>query len=166
VILWAVAILVFLLDRWTKTLITSHFLPGQSAIFIPHVVWWTYVQNTRGAFGLFGSQPALLIALALLVLVLFAYAFRDSVRTSLTVRIAFGAIVGGAAGNIVDRLQHQYVVDFIDFKYIWPNVFNAADSCITIGVIVLILSSLRADRKRAAPAPASVQPHDSIKRSG
>ena len=149
-ILWIVAIAVFLLDRWTKSLVSAHFLPGQSMIVVPHLLWFTYVQNTHGAFGMFGSQPALLIGLALLVLVLFAYAFRDAVQSSRLVRIAFGAIVGGAAGNIADRLQHQYVVDFIDFKTIWPNVFNAADSCITVGVIVLILASLRADRKRSA----------------
>ncbi|MGA2392468.1 MAG: signal peptidase II [Candidatus Lustribacter sp.] len=147
-ILWIVAIAVFLFDRWTKSLIATHFLPGQSAIVVPHLLWFTYVQNTHGAFGLFGSQPALLIGLALVVLVLFAYAFRDAVRTSALVRVAFGAIVGGAAGNIVDRLQHQYVVDFIDFKTIWPNVFNAADSCITVGVIVLILASLRSSPPR------------------
>jgi len=153
VILWIVAALVFLLDRWTKSLITAHFIPGESAIVVPHFLWWTYVQNTHGAFGMFGSQPALLIGLALLVLAVFAYAFRDAVRSSLLVRIAFGGIVGGAAGNIVDRLQHQYVVDFIDFKTIWPNVFNAADSCITIGVVVLILASLRAERKRPEHVP-------------
>jgi len=147
VILWIVALAVFLLDRWMKSLIATHFVPGQSAIVVPHLLWFTYVQNTHGAFGMFGSQPALLIGLALIVLVLFAYAFRDAVRTSALLRVAFGAIVGGATGNIVDRLQHQYVVDFIDFKTIWPNVFNAADSCITIGVIVLILASLRAERK-------------------
>jgi signal peptidase II len=149
VILWIVAALVFFLDRWTKSLITANMYPGQSAIVVPHLLWWTYVQNTHGAFGMFGSQPVLLIGLALVVLALFAYAFRDAVKSSLLVRIAFGAIVGGAAGNIVDRLQHQYVTDFIDFKNIWPNVFNAADSCITVGVIVLILASLRSDRKRA-----------------
>ena len=148
-ILWIVAVVVFLLDRWTKSLIATHFVPGQSEIVVPHLLWFTYVQNIHGAFGMFGSQPVLLIGLALVVLVLFAYAFRDAVRTSALVRVAFGAIVGGAAGNIVDRLQHQYVVDFIDFKTIWPNVFNAADSCITVGVIVLILASLRAERKRA-----------------
>jgi signal peptidase II len=147
VILWIVAVVVFLVDRWTKSLITTHFLPGQSEIVVPHLLWWTYVQNTRGAFGLFGSQPVLLIGLAIVVLLLFAFAFRDAVRSSLLVRIAFGGIVGGAAGNIVDRLQHQYVVDFIDFKTIWPNVFNAADSCITVGVIVLILASLRTERR-------------------
>jgi signal peptidase II len=157
-ILWIVAIVVFLFDRWTKSLITSHLLPGQSMLVVPHVLWWTFVQNTHGAFGLFGSQPVLLIGLALLVLALFAYAFRDAVKSSLVVRIAFGGIVGGAAGNIVDRLQHQFVVDFIDFKNIWPNVFNAADSCITVGVIVLILASLMTDRKKTAAAatPAAV----------
>ena len=146
-ILWIVAIVVFLVDRWTKALITAHLYPGQSMIVVPHALWWTYVENTHGAFGLFGSQPVLLIGLALLVLALFAFAFRDAVRSSMIVRVAFGGILGGAAGNIVDRLQHQYVVDFIDFKTIWPNVFNAADSCITVGVIVLILASLRTDGK-------------------
>jgi signal peptidase II len=162
VILWIVAALVFLLDRWTKSLITTHMYPGQSAIVVPHLLWWTYVQNTHGAFGMFGSQPVLLIGLALVVLVVFAYAFRDAVKSSLTVRIAFGGIVGGAAGNIVDRLQHHYVTDFIDFKNIWPNVFNAADSCITIGVIVLILASLRSDRKRVLPPASPVQPRDPV----
>ena len=150
-ILWIVAALVFLLDRWTKSLIAAHLYPGQSMIVVPHLLWFTYVQNTHGAFGLFGSQPALLIGLALLVLALFALAFRDAVRSSAIVRIAFGGIVGGAAGNIVDRLQHHFVVDFIDFKTIWPNVFNAADSCITIGVIFLIVFSIRNDPKKALP---------------
>jgi signal peptidase II len=147
-ILWIVAALVFLLDRWTKSLVTAHLYPGQSMLVVPHVLWFTFVQNTHGAFGLFGSQPVLLIGLALLVLALFAFAFRDAVRSSGVVRIAFGAILGGAAGNIVDRLQHHFVVDFIDFKNIWPNVFNAADSCITVGVIVLILYSIKNDRRK------------------
>ncbi len=114
-ILWIVALVVLALDRWTKSLVMAHFLPGESTIVVPHLLWFTYVQNTHGAFGLFGSQPALLIGLALAVLVLFFYAFRDAMRTSVVIRAAFGAIVGGAAGNIIDRLQHQYVVDFIDF---------------------------------------------------
>jgi signal peptidase II len=151
-ILALVAVVVFVIDRWTKMLIATHLFPGQSMIVVPHVLWWTYVQNTHGAFGLFGSQPVLLIGLALVVLAVFAFAFRDAVRSSLLVRIAFGAIVGGASGNIVDRLQHQYVVDFIDFKNVWPNVFNAADSCITVGVIVLILASMGSERaKTSAP---------------
>jgi len=57
-------------------------------------------------------------------------------------------IVGGAIGNIVDRLHYTFVVDFIDFYRIWPNIFNVADACITTGVALLILSSL-VTRRRA-----------------
>ncbi len=148
-ILWLVAVAVFALDRYTKHLILTSFMPGESRIVVPHLLWWTYAQNTHGAFGLFGNSPALLVVLALAVLTLFAFAFRDAARRSLLVRIAFGGIVGGAAGNIADRLQQQFVVDFIDFKTIWPNIFNVADSCITIGVVLLIVSSLRREDRPA-----------------
>ncbi|GAC1421466.1 MAG: signal peptidase II [Candidatus Velthaea sp.] len=145
-ILWVVAVLAFALDRLSKHLIVAAFMPGESRIVVPHFLWWTYVQNTHGAFGLFGSSPVILIGLALAVLALFFFAFKDAAQRSMLVRIAFGAIVGGAAGNIVDRLQQRFVVDFIDFKTIWPNVFNVADSCITVGVVLLILSSLRREQ--------------------
>jgi signal peptidase II len=155
ILLWLVALVIFALDRWTKTIVLHSFLPGESRLVIPHLLWWTYVQNTHGAFGLFGNSPVMLIVLALIVLAVFAFAFRDQVigrhrgrvdaHTQL-VRIAFGMILGGALGNIVDRFQHQWVVDFIDFKPIWGNVFNVADASITIGVALLVLASLRRER--------------------
>jgi len=55
-------------------------------------------------------------------------------------------ILGGAIGNIIDRLHFRYVVDFIDFFRIWPNIFNVADACITSGVILLILASVATRR--------------------
>ena len=149
ILLWLVALGVFLLDRWTKSIVLASFLPGESRLVIPHLLWWTYVQNTHGAFGLFGNSKWTLIVLAVIVLALFAYVFRDAVRYSNLVRIAFGMIAGGAVGNIVDRFQHEWVVDFIDFKPIWGNVFNVADACITIGVGLLIISQLRRERRRA-----------------
>jgi signal peptidase II len=130
------------LDQYTKHLVTGNFLPGESRFVIPHLLKWTYEQNQHGAFGLFGSSPVLLILMALIVLLIFWYSFRDQARHSLLVRVAFGMILGGAIGNIVDRLHYRYVVDFIDFYRIWPNIFNVADACITIGVILLILASL------------------------
>lgn len=143
-ILWIVAIAVFLLDRWSKSVVLSHFAPGESRLVVPHLLWFTFVQNTHGAFGLFGNSPLLLIGLAVLVLALFAWAFRDAVQRSNLVRVAFGMIAGGAVGNVIDRLQHHWVVDFIDFKTIWPNVFNVADACITVGVGLLIIASITA----------------------
>ena len=146
IIVALVAAVVFLLDRWTKTIVLHSFLPGESRLVIPHLLWWTYVQNTHGAFGMFGNSPLLLIVLAVIVLAVFTYAFRDAVRRSKLVRVAFGMIVGGAIGNIVDRFQHRWVVDFIDFRTIWPNVFNVADACITVGVGLLVLSQLIRER--------------------
>ena len=123
-------------------------MPGESRFVVPHLLKWTYEQNQHGAFGLFGSSPVLLIGMAVIVLLVFWFSFRDQAERSLLVRIAFGMIVGGAIGNIIDRLHLRYVVDFVDFYRIWPNIFNVADACITIGVILLILSSL-ATRRRA-----------------
>ncbi|MDQ6826502.1 MAG: signal peptidase II [Candidatus Eremiobacteraeota bacterium] len=136
----------FAIDQFTKHAIAGKFMPGESRIVIPHFLKWTFEENQHGAFGLFGSQPWLLIGMALVVLVLFWYSFRDLAARSVLVRIAFGMITGGAIGNIVDRVHFHYVVDFIDFYRIWPNVFNVADSGITIGVALLILSSLAPHR--------------------
>lgn len=149
VVLFVVALVVFVLDWLAKMAVLGAFLPGESRLVIPHLLWFTYVQNTHGAFGLFGNSPVLLVVLALAVLALFGYAFRDAVQSSGLVRVAFGMIAGGAIGNIVDRLRHGFVVDFIDFRTIWPNVFNVADACITVGVVLLILSSLRTRGARA-----------------
>lgn len=144
--LWLSALLVLIADQVSKRLVMHVLLPNESRVAIPHVLWWTYVQNTHGAFGLFGDSAALLIVMALIVLGVFWIAFRDAARHSLIVRIAFGAIVGGAIGNIVDRLHYHFVVDFIDLRW-WP-VFNVADSCISIGVLTLVLVSLRSESIR------------------
>jgi signal peptidase II len=144
----SIAALVILADQLTKRWILAHFMPGESRIVIPHILRWTFEQNQHGAFGLFGSSPVLLIGMALVVLAVFWFSFRDAARKSRVVRVAFGLILGGAIGNIIDRLHFHYVVDFVDFYKIWPNVFNVADACITTGVILLILSSL-ASRRRA-----------------
>jgi signal peptidase II len=144
----AVAVAVLWADQWTKSLVARSFLPGESRYFIPHFLKWTYERNVHGAFGLFGNNAVLLIAMAIVVLVLFWFSFRDAAARSMTVRIAFGMIVGGAIGNIVDRVHYGYVIDFIDFYRIWPNIFNVGDSCITIGVGLLLLSSLVTRRHR------------------
>ena len=123
---------------------------GESRIVVPHLLKWTYMQNFHGAFGMFGSNGALLIGMAVVVLFVFWLSFRSAAAQSRLVCIAFGLIVGGAIGNIVDRVHYGYVVDFIDFYRIWPNIFNVGDSCITSGVILLLFSSLGKSRRSAA----------------
>jgi len=140
------ALAVLALDQWSKRVVASSFLVGESRPVIPHALYWTYVQNHAGAFGLFGTQSWLLVVMAIVVLGVFWYAYRELVARSLVVRLAFGGIAGGAIGNVIDRFHYGFVVDFIDLRW-WP-VFNVADSCITIGVVLLILTSFR--RERAA----------------
>ena len=145
---WLAAALVLALDQYTKGTVVASFASGESRVAVPHLLYWTYVQNHAGAFGLFGTQPWLLVGMALAVLGAFWFAFRDQAAQSPLVRVAFGAIVGGAVGNIVDRFHYGYVVDFIDLRW-WP-VFNVADSCISIGVALLLIASLQRDRRPAS----------------
>jgi signal peptidase II len=147
------AIAVLAADQYSKAWIVRTCASIQQyqrscRVIIPGLLNWTYEQNVHGAFGLFGNSAVLLIGMAIVVLVVFWFSFRDAAARSRTVRIAFGMIVGGAIGNIVDRLHYGYVVDFIDFYRIWPNIFNVADSCITVGVGLLLLSSLVTRRHR------------------
>jgi signal peptidase II len=145
-----VAIAVLWADQITKRWITTHCVAEVHACrtIVPNFLVWTYERNVHGAFGLFGSNAVMLIGMAIVVLVLFWFSFRDAAARSRTVRIAFGMIVGGAIGNIVDRLHYGYVIDFIDFYRIWPNIFNIGDSCITVGVGLLLISSLVTRRHR------------------
>jgi signal peptidase II len=143
-----IAMLVVAADQYTKHVVATTFMPEESRIVIPHVVYLTYVQNSHGAFGLFGSHPLLLAAFASAVLIGFFLWYRSTGSAGITTHIAFGLILGGAIGNIADRMRLSYVVDFIDFRW-WP-VFNVADSAISIGVILLLVRMLIHDRKAQA----------------
>ena len=151
-LLAALALAVITVDHVTKTAVADRFLPGESRIVVPHVLYLTYVQNYHGAFGLFGTHPLLLTAAASAVLVSFYLWYRKE-GAATQVHIAFALIFGGAVGNIIDRLRFGYVHDFIDFR-VWP-VFNVADSAITIGVGLLLLQMLVREKHQEA---ASVTP--------
>lgn len=146
---FAVAGLVVIADQLSKRAISSAFLPDESRIVIPHLLYLTYVHNYRGAFGLFGVHPLALAVAAAIIVVIFYAGYRQGGATTST-HIAFGLILGGAIGNIIDRLRFHYVIDFIDLRW-WP-VFNLADSCITVGVVLLLVRMLWHDRRSTLPA--------------
>jgi signal peptidase II len=144
VVLYAVAAGAYLLDRLTKFL-AVRYLAGEPPVqVIPHVVQLRYTTNAGGAFGLFGSQPWLFFAATLLVCAVIAIA---STRLSSSVgAVGLGLILGGALGNLTDRILRGpgvsgRVVDFIDF-HVWP-VFNTADSAIVVGALVILVAGLR-----------------------
>jgi signal peptidase II len=155
-----VSLAVLLLDQWTKGIVTRAFDVHQSRTLIAGLFDITYVRNSGAAFGLFASvdssiKAILLNSIAVLVfLVVSAYALRSSHR-SIRLQLGFALILGGAVGNLLDRVRFGYVVDFLDFSisgHHWP-AFNVADSAICVGVGLLFLDMLRNEGEEAAAAP-------------
>ena len=137
---WLISGLTLLADRLTKQLVIASFHPGQSLPLIPSILHLTYVQNTGAAFGLFKGRQLLFIVISVAVIGWISRELLTRPPTDARVTWACGLILGGAVGNLIDRLRVGYVVDFIDLR-VWP-VFNVGDSAITIGIALLLWHSL------------------------
>ena len=147
---YALAALVVVLDQATKWVVLELLAFGESVPALPFLAW-TRTCNTGVAFSLFQGFSAGFAVLAALVSAYLAYEIwrcRGGVEGA-----AYGLILGGALGNLVDRLLHGCVVDFVHVHYGWFNfpVFNVADSAITVGAALWIgLVVLESKRKKAA----------------
>ena len=140
----AVVFLVVLFDRLTKIFFSNILAEGESLPIIRNILHMTLVHNTGIAFGLFKGQDLVfivvpVIAIVLLVYNIYYYKYNNEELSRLYI-VAISLILGGAIGNLVDRIQHGYVIDFIDFQ-VWP-VFNVADSAITIGAVIIALNCI------------------------
>ena len=155
------AIVIFLLDQITKKVVTQGMVQHESISVIPNLLNITYIHNRGAVFGL-GSNvtsPYLSWGLSILSVVSLAiilvYFLRLNVRNP---RMYFGLslVLGGAIGNLYDRLRYGYVIDFIDlhwFDHHWP-FFNVADMSICIGVGLLLISmSAKAEETDTVPEP-------------
>jgi signal peptidase II len=134
-------------DRVTKFFAERH-LAGEAPLeVIPRVFQLRFTTNPGGAFGLFGRAAWLFVGASLVVIVIILFSSRRP--PSRLGAVALGLVLGGALGNLTDRLVRGpgfsgEVVDFLDF-HVWP-VFNVADSCIVVGAALLLMTG--------APAPA------------
>ena len=143
----AVAVLIVVLDLWTKN-IATHSLTLYRPEALTSWLNLTLAHNYGAAFSFLsdagGWQRWLFTGLASVVtIVLIVWLFRLPAREKMTAA-ALGLIIGGAVGNLIDRINHGYVVDFIDVYYgdwHWP-AFNLADSAITCGVVLLLIDGL------------------------
>ena len=139
------ALLVVLVDQLSKLWIRSNLAIGES-LFEVGFFRLTYVHNSGAAFGLFQGQSFLLAIIALVIvaaLLLYTLFFHHRLPFSdnRLGRLAIGLVLGGATGNLIDRVHIGYVTDFIDFGF-WP-AFNVADSAIVVGTIILAYSLIR-----------------------
>lgn len=146
--LWpfGLALLIIVVDQSIKRYMV-HLLRSQDPVqIVGELLQLTLVTNTGVAFGLFqGFSQVLSVLSAVLMLVVLFYLIKTLGR-SLIITFALSLVLGGALGNLIDRVRLGYVVDFIKLPY-WP-AFNVADSCIVVGVCVLVLHMLWEDRRQ------------------
>jgi signal peptidase II len=149
--LFILAALVVLADRLSKLWIVAHINSGYAITVIPGIFRLTHVLNTGAAFSLFADslsplavRNALIAFSVLAVVIVFVMLWR-SARDLDPTSVAFALILGGAIGNLYDRIKLGHVIDFLEVHivhYHWPD-FNVADSCIVIGACLLILEIFR-----------------------
>ena len=138
------ALAVFVVDQVLKSVVEASMLAGESIPVIPGFLSITYIRNDGGAFGILGgSQLLLLVGSVVAVGVVLWMLFAE--QRSRLATLACGLILGGAAGNLLDRLTTGEVTDYVHFSF-W-YVFNAADAAITVGVALLMLSTFRMQEK-------------------
>jgi signal peptidase II len=153
-LMFVIAAVVVVLDRVTKLWIVAHIKPGHAILVIPKVFRLTHVLNTGAAFSMFeGSASPLLVRNLLIgfsiaaVVVVLALIWKMGRSVTLT-SVALALILGGAVGNLYDRVRYAHVVDFLEvhiIHYHWPD-FNVADSSIVVGACLLLLEMLRTPR--------------------
>jgi signal peptidase II len=145
-----ISLAILTLDQWSKWLVEANLSLHEAWRLIPGFLNFVHVRNTGVAFGMFPAHGDLrgtlmLASLGLLALSFVAWYFWTAPRSDRTLLCSLALVMGGAVGNLIDRLANGGVTDFIDFNfrgYHW-HTFNIADSAITIGISLMILGALR-----------------------
>lgn len=145
---------VFIADRLSKLWVVDHIPSGQDILIVPHFFWLTHVYNNGAAFSLFADTPSpdtvrwMLIVFSLVAIAIVLGVLWKTGRAVTATSVALSLILGGAIGNLYDRVVSRYVVDFLAFNlfgYHYPD-FNIADSCIVIGAVILLIEVFRAPK--------------------
>jgi signal peptidase II len=149
--LLGIAAAVAIIDRLSKRFITHRMPEGHAHTIIPGVLRITHVLNSGAAFSMFSDSAStglvrhgLVLFSVVAILIVLGMLWRIRYSFNLT-SVALALILGGAIGNVYDRIRYHYVIDFIEVyivHYHWPD-FNVADSCIVIGACLLFIEIFR-----------------------
>jgi signal peptidase II len=164
--IFTIAAVIVALDQWTKWLVRTNIPAGES--WLPDSLLWlspygriVHWYNRGAAFGMFQEGSMVFTVLAFIVIAAIIYYYPQISRTDWPLRLALSLQLGGAAGNLIDRLTIGHVTDFISVGR-FP-VFNVADSSITVGCVVLLLGvwwQERIAKKERAQAVVPDQPSE------
>lgn len=147
-------------DQATKWLVVSRLPLYEDFPLISGLLSLQYVRNSGAVFGFLSGaaipgKPYLFALLSTVALLALSYYARTIPHEERLPRFALSLVIGGAIGNLIDRVRFGYVVDFVKMHWqghVWPN-YNVADSAISIGLVLLIVDSFRPRHREAAPAP-------------
>lgn len=156
----AVVFILVVLDQITKWMIEATFMLGESRVVIPHFFDLVHIQNRGAAFGFLSGIDSVWLnrgftATATLALFVITFLYRSLTPDEKVSKVALVLIGAGAMGNLADRIRLGSVTDFLHFyigEYSWP-AFNVADSCVTVGVVLLAYTIIFPPVQKKAPPP-------------
>ncbi len=145
--IYLVSFIVLLLDQMIKFIITKNMQVLESIAVIPNFFQIHYIQNEGAAWGILNNQTFILILIGALALILLnRYLQKEATFTKVSV-LGYGLLMGGMMGNLIDRILHNHVIDYLDFHIFGYNfpVFNLADIGIVIGIFLLLYEMIRSE---------------------
>lgn len=141
-----VAVITFFLDQFLKHFVRSRMAVWSSITLIPGVVRISYVHNVGAAFGILPNRRLFFIVVSILLLAVSVWWYRSTEPHSTWLKIGYGLLLGGAMGNLWDRVRSGYVTDFIDLDF-WPlkswPVFNIADMALVTAISFYFIYLIR-----------------------
>lgn len=140
-----ISIIVFLIDLISKIIIINTLKVNDSIVIIKNIFNITYTNNLGAAFSIMQNSRLLLIIIALIILyIIIKYIKKTNIDNNIE-KIGYSLIIGGLLGNLFDRIVYGYVIDFLDFNIFGFDfaIFNIADSTIVIGIVLLLIKSIR-----------------------
>ena len=138
-------VLIVIADQLSNAYIQSNMDLGESIPILKDIFHITYILNPGAAFGLFADQTFFFIGLAVMMIVAVVWFYPAIKKESTWMQAGIGLLLGGAVGNLIDRVLIGKVVDFFDFR-IWP-IFNIADICIVCGAFIIAAASFLVKEK-------------------
>ncbi len=139
-IVWILVIILSVaLDQLTKSLIVHSYALGETRRIIGGVLNFHYIQNKGAAWGILSDSRWVFIAVTAVLLLILPYFLYKYRKVHVMFGLSLSLIIGGAIGNMIDRVFLGYVTDFIEVAFINFPVFNIADSCVTVGAVMMFI---------------------------
>ncbi len=148
ILIFGIAIIILIIDLVTKLLVSNFLVLDVSNGIIDHFFYLTYTHNYGAAWSIFTGNIYFLIVVGILIIGFMLYYILKNKVSSMLEILGYGLFLGGAFGNIINRIIYGYVIDFFDFRfgnYYFP-IFNIADIGIVIGVFLLFIDTFRRNR--------------------